>query len=344
MKKIRADPLGSSSSCLIGFIRGPYLSGKKRHPRPITELQIRSNEAMSIRSLLPTAALFILSCSQLLSQAAGNSIYNSTTSFNNYERGVNFLNDSTMVIRVDALMNVRADSYIAILGIDQVGSTADSANMMMNERINGFINALGRLGVQSRDLYVDLVSQIPTYEYDLENKLFSRTYNEVPKGFDLKKNVHISFTKPEVLDDILLEASRFEIYDIVKVDYIVKDMESVYDSLRSAAVRTMGKKIRDFEKLGVKFLGMYQTVAENTTSTSPIERYASYSAFSSAALPQVRKSLLKSTTVNTAQKPVTIYYNKIPYNAYDIVINPNTLEPTVQFSYSLAMKYVLKKS
>ena len=37
-----------------------------------------------------------------------------------------------------------------------------------------------------------------------------------------------------------------------------------------------------------------------------------------------------------------MFYNKLPYHKYDIVINPAILEPVVQFTYSLTLKYVIK--
>jgi uncharacterized protein YggE len=285
----------------------------------------------------------ILPSRPLLAQAVGNSIYNSSTTFNNREGNWPYTNDSTMVVMVSTLMNVRASEYVAILGVAQVAPTIDSANVMINSRIDDFANGLSRMGLRKSDLYIDLISQVPVYEYEVENKLFSRTYNEVPRGFDLKKNVHISYSRPDQLDDILLEAAKHEIYDIVKVDYVINNMESIYDSLRSVATRLMGKKIRDFEKLGVKLVPMYQTIAENRTSVYPSERYSAYSAFNSTSLREVKKPLIGSASVNVAEKPVTLYYNRLPYHDYDIVINPQIVEPAVQFSYKLMMKYVMKK-
>jgi hypothetical protein len=154
--------------------------------------------------------------------------------------------------------------------------------------------------------------------------------------------VHISFRRADQLDEILMEAAHYEIYDLVKVDYIVENTEEVYDSLRDAAVRIVGKKVKDMEKLGLKFAGMYQTVSEGTGSSFPIERYTSYAAYSTSSLREVKKGP-GTTVVQEARKPVTAYYNRVAYNGYDIVLNPNVLEPAVQFTYSLAVRWVLKK-
>jgi uncharacterized protein YggE len=299
------------------------------------------NQMRSILNLCATLAL-LLAAHSLSAQVMGNAAYNQQVQAR--EPGSTyFINDSTMMLQVDAMMNVKADSYVAILGLSQIGTTLDSVNLMLNDRINGFVKELERLGIDASNIYVDMVSQVPTYDYEVKSRLFSRTYTEVPTGFDLKKNIHIGFTRAGQLDEILLQAAQHEIYDLVKVDYVVENTEKIYDSLRDAAVRIARKKMEAMEKLGVKFAGMYQTVSENTSSVFPIERYTNYAAYSTTTLREVKRSVLGSTTVQEARKPVTAYYNRAPYNGYDVVLNPNVVEPMVQYSYSLALRWVLKK-
>jgi hypothetical protein len=43
------------------------------------------------------------------------------------------------------------------------------------------------------------------------------------------------------------------------------------------------------------------------------------------------------------KKPATMYYNKIPYTNYDIVINPEIIEPSVQYTYNLQVKFSIVK-
>jgi len=46
-------------------------------------------------------------------------------------------------------------------------------------------------------------------------------------------------------------------------------------------------------------------------------------------------------TVTNPNKPTLRFYNAIPTNDYDLVINPGLLEPAAQFSYSLKVRFVL---
>jgi hypothetical protein len=117
-------------------------------------------------------------------------------------------------------------------------------------------------------------------------------------------------------------------------------MEIVYDTLRTRAVALIQKKTRQLAALGINFKPenyKYQTLAEDITSTYPEERYASYTAFSSS---NPKKNI---KTQNEYKKNTTYYYSKVGYNNYDLVINPAVLEPAIQLSYSLKVRYSLKK-
>ncbi len=307
-------------------------------------------------------SLFTVHC---YGQAAGNSIlndadYSPPAPMNAYKsaergyyssgRGESFpvavcSNDSTIILDATVLMNIKADSYVAIFGVTQVASTLDSCNELMNNRLTSFIDNLEKLGINKSEIFTDLVSQIPMFTYEVEKKIFSKTYNEVPAGFELRKNVHIHYSDSRILDKILVEGAKNEIYDIVKVDYFINNMEAIYDTLRKTALSILNKKTDLYTKAGVQFnTAMYHVVAEDINSSYPIERYKSYSAFSNASLNYQRKKSLGSITYNQATKPTTVYYNKLAYNSYDTVINPVVIEPVVQFSCSVKMKYVLKKS
>lgn len=247
--------------------------------------------------------------------------------------------DNVLEITINALSNQRANSYTAIFSVLQSGKTADETNSLLNNRLNGFLTALKNLGIPATDIYVDMVNFLPRYEYDVSKKLFSKkTYTEIPKGFELQKNVHIRYTKPALLDDIVTAAAQQEIYDIVKVDYFVDDPNKVYKELREAAFVYLNDIETRYRTIGIKLDSAYHITAENAWVAYPINRYEQYQAFSSQLLDQNDKN---NAVVNAADKPVSRFYNAIPANDYDIVINPEILEPAVQFSYNLIARYTL---
>lgn len=247
--------------------------------------------------------------------------------------------DNVLEISINALSNQRADSYTAIFSVLQVGKTAEETNSLLNSRLNGFLTAVKGLGVPAVDIYVDMVNFLPRYEYDVSKKLFSKkTYTEIPKGFELQKNVHIRYANPGLLDDIVTAAAQQEIYDIVKVDYFINDPNKVYKELRETTFAYLNDIETRYRSIGILLDSAYLLTAENAWVAYPINRYESYQAFSTQLLEQSDKN---NSIVNTADKPVSRFYNAIPANDYDIVINPQILEPAVQFSYNLMAQYTL---
>ncbi len=276
--------------------------------------------------------------------SVGSSGYRQTHSaYNNTITPTAFVSDTAMVLTAKILMNVKADSYVAMFGLSQLAGSLDSCNQLMNKRTDGFIQTLQNLGVPRQKIYVDFVSQVPVFEYEMEKKLFSKTFNEVPKGFELKKNIHVGYTANDLLDKMLSAAAQYEIYDVIKVDYIINNTEPVYDSLRHTAIRLLNKKAEEFKKLGLKFnVNEYQLVAEQINTTYPIDCYDSYTAFANPSAATVKKGSAGNQVIQ-APKTKTVYYNHFPYDEFDIVLNPQLIEPAAQFSYTLQIKYLLKK-
>jgi len=246
--------------------------------------------------------------------------------------------DSIIILETNILMNIKADSYLAYFGITQVNEKIETCHELINSRINTFIENLKKLGISKNDIYVDFISQVPLFEIEVEKKLFSKTYNEIPKGFEVKKNLHIKYNDINIAEQLLIEAAKNEIYDIIKVDYVINNVEAVYDTLRQKGLANLNKKINELKKSGIKIDPMYQTIGETIYSTYPLERYASYKAFKSSSLSGITKGA-PSATVNNS----SLYYNKMPYNTYDVVINPEIIQPVVQFTYTVKTQFTLKK-
>ncbi len=243
-----------------------------------------------------------------------------------------------LVIECQALMNVKADSYLVIFNLTQVGQTAKEADDLITKRMTPFLEGLKALGVQSSDIYVDMVYLIPMYEFAVEKKLFSKTYNEVPNGFEMQKNLHIRFKKSDMIDDIVTLSATNEIYDLVTIEYFVKDTQAIYDSMSNKAVQHILKNVTKYEKLGLKVEGEFRVIMEKKKAIYPEDQYTNYESFVSQSLDAA-----KNKTVTTMRKPKTVAYNKLPYDNFDIVINPEFLEPVVQFTYRLQVKYTLNK-
>jgi len=286
--------------------------------------------------------------STVFAQVSGNANYAQQQSYWNnrsgYDRAnqfseASFVNDNTILIETNALMNLKADAYIAIFNLSQLGETAAAADELLNTRLENIAKGVKNLGIPEQDIFVDMLSLVPVYEIEVEKKLFSKTYNEVPKGFEMQKNLHIKYTDSGLLDKIITIAAKYETYDLVKVDYVVENPDLAYKTLREASISLVNERISDFKKLGIALEGEYHILAENTGAFFPADQYSSYQAFSSNSFDAIKK---KSGVVQ-AQKPVSMYYKPLPNRDFQIVINPVIVEPVVQYTYSLKVKYQLKR-
>ena len=248
-----------------------------------------------------------------------------------------FISENQIEISINTLSNQKASAYTAIFSVTQAGKTADETNALLNARLDGFLADLKNIGILSADIYVDMVNFLPKYEYDVSKKLFSRkTYTEIPKGFELQKNIHIRYTNPTLLERIVTAAARQEIYDIVKVDYFVNDSEGIYSQLRETTFKYLQKIESQYKTIGIRLDSAYVISAENAWVAYPINRYESYQAFSTQRIDADENS-----KVNSADKITSRFYNAVPANDYDIVINPEILEPAVQFSYNLVVRFTI---
>jgi uncharacterized protein YggE len=251
-------------------------------------------------------------------------------------KAATFLNEGQLEISINALANQRADSYTAIFSILQIGTTAAEANERLNRRINAFKSGMITTGIAPEDIYVDMVNFLPKYEYEVSKKIFSKdTYTEVPSGFEIQKNVHVRYQEPEMLDEVITAAAEQEIYDIVKVDYFIDEPQKVYQQLRSSAFEYLEEVVELYAANGIALDSAYRESAENAWVAYPANRYERYQAYSSQRIPK------GNGEVNKAEKPISRFYNAIPANDYDIVLNPNILEPAVQFSFNLMVRFTL---
>ncbi|MFT5778871.1 MAG: hypothetical protein ACI837_001828 [Crocinitomicaceae bacterium] len=242
-----------------------------------------------------------------------------------------------LFIVVNGLSNIVADTYVAIFHVTQVGVTADEVNRLLTNRVDKVTKDIKAKDAAAK-VYVDMLSFVPMYEYDVEKKVFSKkTYNETPKGFELKKNIHIQFNNPESLNDFIAICTESEIYDLVKVDYICTDLAAKKKELAAKAMTVVKEKIARFTLLlDTDLSDVHRLAVEDYQVYYPLESYASYEAYSSTSL-----DLKKTANVNTAAKSRTQYYQSIPSKEFDFILNPIVLEPVIQVVYQVKLKIAI---
>lgn len=269
---------------------------------------------------------------------SGNINYNSIVRYPENNINIGGTPNSNLVFSVKGLANLKADSYVAIFSLTQVGNTTEEVNKLIDERID---KALAKIkGQEGVDTYVDMLTFVPVYEYEVEKKIFSKkTYNEIPAGFEIKKNIHVKYEDPELLNMIISEFANAEIYDLVKVDYFSKDTETIKKEMMAKAKKIVEEKIKNYETIiSIDLDSMQRYVSDGYRMVYPVEMYKSYQAYTNSSL-----NLRKDGNVNQAAKATTLYYQPVVDKEFDFVINPMILEPVIQIMYEVKINvYIVK--
>jgi uncharacterized protein YggE len=311
------------------------------------------------------SSVIIASTFIVQAQSTGNANYQQTTSTvcstgnatindsygnlsfinHNPPKGVNLttqVNSGSLTpIKADVMMNVKASSYVAILSITQAGESIMETDSLMDIRLNNVFDELRVAGIPLDNTHVDFISMLPTYEFEMTEKRYSKTLNEVPTGFEMKKNIHVKFTDHDRVNDLISAAARAEIYDLVKIDYNVANMDQIYTDLRKKAEEIIQTKTESYKRMGFNLEA--QNYGTTQGSVYPMERYVKYTA-ANTGIPKVyskkaSKDKEKPIEYNYAEKNKTVYYERVPYGQFDVVLNADMVEPTVQFYYSMNVNY-----
>jgi hypothetical protein len=271
------------------------------------------------------------------SQVSGNLNYQNQNAYQHQmvqypEKNIDitYPSNANLYITVKGLANIKADSYVAIFSITQVGKTIEEVNTLLETRISQALEAFKtKPGVET---FVDMISFVPVYEYQSDKKIFSKkTYNEVPAGFELKKNIHIKYADQNLLNDIITTFSKYEIYDLVKVDYYSTKMEATKKELMTRAKSILSEKLKYSQSIvSAKADTAEKQMMDGFKVVLPSEMYRSYQAYYCSSL-----NLYKQGNVNQADKTMTMYYQPVSDKEFDFVINPVILEPVIQVMYEL---------
>jgi len=293
--------------------------------------------------------LFVaLSGSEMLfAQAGGNNIYDdnsnyTTTNNQNTKRKqfspVTYLTDSTFLVKSSVLLNTIADYYVVTFAVHEDAATTKECSEKITNRINGFQKSLESFGIKKEETFVDFITQTMIYDYKITGNLAEQFL----EGFLLNKNVIVKFTKIEQLDQMMLLASNFQIYDIAKVEYVVNDVNKFYNQLFQVATQVINQKKQLYVGLtNVKLEPVSEIFSDDFSSYYPPTQYQSYrSAFETSKLDY---SYYDKMRVKDQRKTTTFFFQKLDYTGFDQIINPMKSEPQVQFVLNLAVKFKISK-
>ncbi|BDS13930.1 SIMPL domain-containing protein [Aureispira anguillae] len=273
-----------------------------------------------------------------IAQIAGNAIYTNPNSHKiTKSNGTNIQNNKTFLISSAVVYHAKADRYVAVFGVVQEGKTIKNCSDSITQRIRNFSNSVQRLGIPKSAIILDAITQNRVYEYELDET--KNIAQERLKGFEIKKNIILSFTNRTLLDQIMVLASQEGIYDLIKVDYIIDDTEKIYAQLYDEALKIIEQKKERYLKLtDHKYLGQPQIVLFEKDQIAPVQAYKTYTAHESntITLPNHRNSNFKKIS---AHRISTHYFEAAPSINFDKIIQEHHLIPCVQFSIRLQLRF-----
>jgi hypothetical protein len=133
-----------------------------------------------------------------------------------------------------------------------------------------------------------------------------------------------------------------QIFDLVKVDYVVTDSAGVQERLAEEAARVLKQKASRHEKLlGLKLQGPVQVYAERPAVYFPTELYDAYTA---AETEDIASAFYRQRyTIQSARKSRTFFFHGLDADGFDAVINPVVTQPVVQFTLYLKVRYEVER-
>jgi len=264
------------------------------------------------KAFLVFSILFFVN-SICLAQVAGNQIYGDQ----NYQRNLRQpengngglkTNESpeyqTYSVESSVLLNVKPDAYVAVFGFDRLGSTSENSNAQVNAVFEEFAKGLQLMGIAKEDIFIDFITQATTI------------VDQTTRAFQTRKTIAVRYKDRKLFEKIVTLAASKDIFDLVKVDYVVSDLEKVRTDLFAQASEILKAKHKRYvETFGIT-LNPRGLSVEKYDAFYPGERYKGY------------------------QK--TFYYEPIEQKSFDKIINSAGIEPVVQFTVYLRMDYDMR--
>lgn len=283
-------------------------------------------------------------------QISGNQIYGNN---NNRNHGINLqqpkniqkvlVTNETMQFNVNVLKNVKATSFVITLGLNEEGSTVKTCNSKINQRISKFKNAIKSLGIKDKDMYVDFITQTKIYGYVTEKNQNQTKINQVESGFEIKKNIILKVDDILIFDRLVEIASQYDIHNIIKVTYHSSEIDSIYEELLNEAL----KIVENRKKLVPHKKGEWETdptISIEFHNIQPAVQYSRFQAFETSDVSYMNNYYKSNQVVlkEELRKSNSFYYNSLPLDNFDKIINADTPVVGLQFVMQVTVTYKKK--
>jgi uncharacterized protein YggE len=242
----------------------------------------------------------------------------------------------TQFIEAYVLLNAAPDEFVAVFGASQVAPTAVESNQKVNAQIEQFVSAAERLGVSRANTFVDFITQNRVYDF---SPPASGVIREQLAGFETKKTVAVRYKERPMLEKLLAAAAQVSIFDLIKVDYVITDMTRIRSRLLEEATRIIKQKEENYVRMLGLQIKRYAVMQETYDTYYPGELYQTYTAYESGAVDNTYYN--SNTRVIRERKSSTSYLEPLDKSPFDLVLSPMGVEPLVQCTLYMKVRYLL---
>lgn len=242
-------------------------------------------------------------------------------------------------LSVKVLNNQQADGFVAVLNLTQMAATVEATKRILTDRYKGFVQGAQTAGIPKENIQLETIGMRPVYAS--KDKSFSKTNNETPKAFEMQQNIYIRYQDKNKLAEVLFVAAQFEIFDLLRIDCYLQNQTTLLRDMQQQAIGHLVTEIELLqEKLGLDLESGYRVVAEKRRVFYPHQHR-----FTQTAEGQLSLGLpLEKGQSSDAYKTEMKHSQSIGQQDFDIVLQPDMLQPEVQLVYEMKIQVEIKDS
>jgi len=248
-------------------------------------------------------------------------------------------NPNLMTVEIKAIANQQASSFVATFQVSQFGETPEQAEKALQDRCKPFFSDLQKPAIQASEYFVDFLEIRPIFKdsFFTPKKGEKQFLGKFKRGVEIRQNIRICYDNANQLSKIALAAARYDIYELLNVEFRYKQSNNIFANLRAQCENYFRNYAVTLEELGVNALDWERTIEEQKYVVAIDASYKNIE--TQNILPNiggfVTNNLVKIEPIQTK------FYQPLPVENFDIILNRDLLEPNMQFVYIFRVNFIV---
>ncbi|MFA5829237.1 MAG: SIMPL domain-containing protein [Candidatus Gracilibacteria bacterium] len=164
----------------------------------------------------------------------------------------------TVTVSADGKVNVKPDIAQIQLSVVSKGLTVKQITADNNQKMNGIIGAMKKLGVEDKDILTSQYDLNPDYDYTTGGRKFL--------GYNLTQAITVKVRKLESVDDVLDSAVKAGANEVGGLSFDIDDTGPIKKQAREKAFTMAKEKAAEMASAAGVRLGRVVTFSESTDS------------------------------------------------------------------------------